>query len=120
MQRVDNHRYRLAALASKGGKAMDVSVFTQWEYYEKVLGAVALVVVLSMFLERALSLPFEWSPIRDFIEQKKLRAPIAYIVSWIICWRMQFDLLPLMSNQASTWNGFTVGLFLTAAVIAGG
>jgi hypothetical protein len=100
---------------------MDTTTFLQPEYYQKVLGAVALVVVLSMLLERALSMPFEWGAWNKWLEDKKLRAPIALVVAWLICWQMKFDLLPILANGKEAWSGtFSIGTFLTASVVAGG
>ncbi|MBN9091611.1 MAG: DUF1906 domain-containing protein [Reyranella sp.] len=92
------------------------------QYFEQVLSALAVVVVLAMFLERALSLPFEWGPLKDFLERKKLRAPLAFAVAWVICWQMKFDLLQVMGQQPPKPEGnlLSIGVILTAAVVAGG
>jgi hypothetical protein len=100
---------------------MDVGAFLQSEYYQSVLGALALIVVLSMVLERALSVPFEWSLWSKWIEDKKLRTPIAFVLAWVICVQMHFDLLPILTNAKDAWIGtFSIGTFLTAGVVAGG
>jgi hypothetical protein len=100
---------------------MDVTVFLKAEYYQQVLGALALVVVLSMVLERALSVPFEWGVWDEWLKAKKLRAPISLAVAWVLCAQMKFDLLQAISNNTVTWAGwFSIGTFLTAGVVAGG
>jgi hypothetical protein len=100
---------------------MNTNMFLQPEYYQTVLGAIALVVVLSMVLERALSVPFEWGIWKDWLETNKLRAPISLVVAWVICQHMQFDLLQYLTRADKTWVGaFSIGTLLTAAVIAGG
>lgn len=82
-----------------------------------VLWGLAIVVILSMVLERALQMPFEWGPIQGFIETKKLRAPIAVIVAALICSSAGFDLISVIaSRNATTWHG----VLITAALIAGG
>jgi hypothetical protein len=100
---------------------MDAKVFLDSDYYQSVLGALALIVVLAMALERALSVPFEWSVWSKWLEDKKLRAPIAFVVAWVICVQMQFDLLPILTKADKAWQGtFAIGTFITAGVIAGG
>lgn len=99
----------------------DFSLFSSASYYQQVLGGLALVVVLAMVLERALSVPFEWGFLKDFLERTKLRSPIAFLAAWAICWQMKFDLLAaLANNKAEIWNAFSIGVLMTAAVIAGG
>src|SRR5688572_14197699 len=96
-------------------------MFLQPEYYQTVLGAIALVIVLSLVLERALSVPFEWGVWDKWLEAKKLRAPIALIVAWLVCVHMQFDMLQYLTKAEKSWVGpFSIGTLLTAAVIAGG
>lgn len=100
---------------------MDVASFLSPDYYQSVLGALALIVVLALVLERALSVPFEWSLWSKWLEDKKLRAPIALVVAWVICVQMQFDLLPILTKADKAWQGtFAIGTFITAGVIAGG
>jgi hypothetical protein len=101
---------------------MDPKIFLQSEYYQTVLGALALVVVLSMVLERALSVPFEWGVWNKWLEEKKLRAPISLVVAWAICVLAQFDLLQFVTKaDKAAWIGpFSIGTLITAAVVAGG
>ena len=103
---------------------MDAGAFLQSEYYQKVLGALALVAVLSIVLERALSVPFEWTLWSKWLEDKKLRAPISLVIAWVICTQMHFDLLPVLTNAKDAkdfWVGpFSIGTLVTAGVIAGG
>ena len=79
------------------------------QYFEQVLSALAVVVVLAMFLERALSLPFEWGSLKDFLERKKLRAPLAFLLAWVICWQMKFDLLQVMSPLSKSDGNLSRG-----------
>ena len=96
-------------------------MFVQPEYYQTALGAIALVIVLSLALERALSVPFEWGVWDKWLEAKKLRAPIALVVAWLVCVHMQFDMLQYLTRAEKSWVGpFSLGTLLTAAVIAGG
>jgi hypothetical protein len=99
----------------------DFSLFSSAAYYQQVLGALALIVVMAMLLERALSVPFEWGLVKDFLDRTKLRAPIAFLAAWAICWQMKFDVLAVLANdKAWAWNAFSIGVLMTAAVIAGG
>jgi hypothetical protein len=87
------------------------------EHIENVLWGLAIVVVLSMVLERALQMPFEWSPIQGLIERGKLKAPIAVIVATLMCYSAGFDLISVIAiRSTTTWHG----MLMTAALIAGG
>jgi kumamolisin len=100
---------------------MAATAFLESNYYEQVLGALALIVVLAMVLERALAMPFEWGPIHSLLVRRSLHTPIAYVAAWVICWSLQFDLLPVLGGKTAAWSGpFSIGTFLTAGVIAGG
>ena len=93
----------------------------QPEQYEAVLGALALLVILAMLLERALAVIFEWSVLRDWLKEKRLRVPIALVASYTICVWGQFDVFSVVFAKAGGYSGaFSFGTFATAAVIAGG
>ena len=88
------------------------------ENIEKLIPALTYMVVLSIFLERALAVLFEWRAVRDWIKQKMLRAPIAYLVALLICILYNFDALSIIFSESKNHHLF--GYFLTAGVIAGG
>ena len=92
----------------------------QPEQYEAVLGALALLVILAMLLERALAVIFEWSVLRDWLKEKRLRVPIALVASYVICVWGEFDVFSVVFAKAGGIPGILVGTFATAAVIAGG
>ena len=93
----------------------------QPEQYETVLGALALVVILAMLLERALAVVFEWSVIRNWLKEKHLRVPIALAASYVICVWGQFDVFSVIFAKEGGYSGaLSFGTFATAAVIAGG
>ena len=93
----------------------------QPEQYEAVLGALALLVILAMLLERALAVVFEWSVLRDWLKEKRLRVPIALVASYVICVWGQFDVFSVVFAKAGGYSGaLSFGTFATAAVIAGG
>lgn len=88
---------------------------------DNALSGLTLIVVLSMILERALAVVYEWGPLEEFLTAKKLRAPIAFVVAYAICAEMRFDLLlELSGRDGATFSKFSVGVFVTAATIAGG
>ncbi len=89
--------------------------------YEAVLGALALLVILAMLLERALAVIFEWSVFRDWLKEKGLRVPIALVASYTVCVWGQFDVFSVVFAKTGGYSGaFSFGTFATAAVIAGG
>ncbi len=91
------------------------------EHFPDILSAVAIVVLVAMILERALSVPFEWALLRDWLIRKKLRAPIALVLSYSICATAKFDIIAITFRQPGGWSGeFALGTFVTAALIAGG
>jgi len=93
----------------------------QPEHYQNVLGALILVVVLAMLLERALAVVFEWSVIRDRIKDNNLRVPIAFGASYWICVWGQFDVLSVVFAKSGGYSGpLSFGTFATSAIIAGG
>jgi len=96
------------------------TIFDQ-AWVQAVAGAFGLIVVLAMVLERALSVVFEWGAWDKWLQDKKLRAPIALVVSYIICATIKFDvLLILAKGNPADFSLAGVGTFLTAATIAGG
>ncbi|MEP7030086.1 MAG: hypothetical protein ABI830_04055 [Pseudolabrys sp.] len=96
------------------------ALFTE-DWIKAVSGALALVVVLAMFLERALSVVFEWGMWDEWLARNSLRAPITLVVSYVICSAMQLDLLHVVgSKDAVPFSLLSVGTFLTAGTIAGG
>ena len=77
---------------------------TDGAYYTQMLAALALIVVLALVLERALSVPFEWGAISEYLDRFKLRAPIAFGVAYLICWHAKFDLLPRLLTCPGSQN----------------
>ena len=87
------------------------------ENIESLIPILTYIVVISIFLERALVVLFEWKGTRDWIKRKMLRAPIAYVVSFLICIKYQFDALSVIFPESQNQ---LFGYVLTAGVIAGG
>lgn len=82
-----------------------------------IVEVLAMIVFLSMIIERALSPFFEWRVILEKIKDKGVKEPIAYIVSLAVVVIYKFDALAILFKEET--NSY-FGYFLTAAVIAGG
>jgi hypothetical protein len=94
---------------------MDPSLFRiDLEVLAEVLTAI---IVLSFFVERALSLVFEHRLYIHFLEDKGFKELIAFAVSWVVVAYWQFDAVGvlLQADTTSPW-----GYIITAAIIAGG
>jgi len=93
--------------------------FLSTGYFQNLLGLLAVVMLLSLILERALAVPFEWTPIEGRLTRFRLRAPIAFLVSWWIVGYAKFDLIAAMFSRE--WSdAFSAGAIITAGLIAGG
>ena len=93
----------------------DPSLFRlDWEVLAEVLAAI---VVLSFFIERALSLLFEHRLFVEQLAQKGLKEPIAFLVSLAVVRYWNFDALSVVFHaDTATWWGYAI----TAAIVAGG
>lgn len=56
----------------------------------KVLASLATLVVLSMLLERALVLIFDYRWYKKKLSGLGLKVPISFITAWIICYQYKF------------------------------
>ena len=91
------------------------------DHYQNVLGALMMLVILSLILERGLAVIFEWGGWREWLGKKKLRAPIALLTAYVICIWFDFDVLSILFARENGYSGdFSLGPLITAAVIAGG
>lgn len=94
---------------------MDPNLFhVDWEQLFEVLAAV---VVLSFVVERGLALIFEHRWYVNRFDEMGLKAPIAFVIALLICWGWDFDLVSVVLTSDDT---SFFGIFLTAAVVAGG
>ena len=90
-------------------------------HYENILGGLVMLVILSLILERALAVVFEWGGWREWLAKKKLRAPIALGVAYAICLWADFDILSVLFAKDKGYSeDYSLGPLITAAVIAGG
>lgn len=78
---------------------------------------IGTIVVLSLFIERALAWVFGWRRVAETINGKGFRAPIAAGVSIATVWLYGFDAMAIIfQEEQSTW----VGYLITGSIIAGG
>lgn len=94
---------------------MDPSLFrVDWEVLAEILAAI---VVLSFFIERALSLVFEHRAFVKHLGKNGIKEPIAFLVSLGVVKYWSFDALSILfHSDTTTWWGYAV----TAAIVAGG
>ena len=87
-----------------------------------VSGALSLLVVLAMLLERALALLFEYHWFKEVSKKVEgLKSPIALFASWFTCNLVGFDVLSrLFPPPSGTAEPKFIGILITAAVVAGG
>lgn len=85
--------------------------------FELLVEVLLLITVLAFFVERALSLLFEHRLYITHFNDKGLKEPIAFIVSFGVVWYWNFDALGALfqAERTSLW-----GYLITAAIIAGG
>lgn len=84
---------------------------------ELVFEVLGTIVLLSLFIERALSVIFEWRPLIPVLSSKGLKEPIAFAASAVVCFWKDFDALAIIFRDEKT---SIVGLLLTALIVAGG
>ena len=94
---------------------MDPNLFhIDWEQLLEVLTAL---IVLSFVVERALSIVFEHKLFVRMFRDRGFKEPIAFALSFLICWRWDFDIVSVLMTSETT---SLLGQAITAAVIAGG
>jgi hypothetical protein len=102
------------------GNGIAAGTFDQ-EWVTAVLGGLGLIVVLSMVLERALAVLFEWGVWDVWLAKSKLRAPLAFLASYLVCVSLKFDILIVIGKKdPATFAVYSIGTLLTASTIAGG
>ena len=85
--------------------------------WERLFEVVVAIVVVSFFVERALSLLFET---RFFIKRaqgKSLKELIALIAGVVVCWYWDFDAFSIIFLKEQVT---VVGVVITGAIVAGG
>ncbi len=94
---------------------MDLSTFSV--NYDIAGQALFILVVLSFFIERALSILFEWKPYVKRFKGKGFKEPISLLLSLGVCLIWGFDIIAIMFSMPAP---SFLGQVITAAVIAGG
>lgn len=84
---------------------------------ERLTEVLFAIVVLSLLVERALSILFESRFFIDRFEKKSLKELIAFAVIAAICWQWDFDALSILLVQEKT---SLYGSIITGAIVAGG
>ena len=85
--------------------------------WERTFEALAGIIVLSFFVERALALVFENRRLMRFFDNSGMKEPIAFITATWLCWQVKFDALSIVIlTDSMTFPGIA----LTGAVVAGG
>jgi hypothetical protein len=94
---------------------MDPLVFgIKGEVVAEVLGTIVL---LSLFVERALAPIFEWRIVLDTIKDKGIKEPVAFGVSFLVIYFYKFDAMAILfSQESNSWIGYAI----TAGIVAGG
>lgn len=93
-----------------------------YDQFMDVSGALSMLVVLAMLLERALALIFEYHWFQKLSEKwQGLKSPIAFLASWCTCHFVQFDVLARLFPTANgPVEAKPIGMLITAAIVAGG
>ena len=88
--------------------------FVDWN---SAFEALVAITILAFFVERALSLLFEWRHFAARFGSTGVKEPIAFAVALVVTWQWDFDALSMVVvQQQATF----LGEVITAAVIAGG
>lgn len=84
---------------------------------EVVFEVLAMLILLSLILERGLSMLFEWRIFIEKASKRGMKEPIAFIAALIVIVSYKFDALAILFSEESTSY---IGYIVTAGVIAGG
>lgn len=95
-----------------------LNIFEQANF-ERLISLLIIIVVMAMFLERALSVLFEWGPQVDVFIKFKIRAPIALVVAWAAADYMNLDVVAILMQKSAPDGWITLGKIIAAGVIAG-
>ena len=94
---------------------MDPSLFRiDWQVMAEVL---TVIVVLSFFVERALSIFFENRLFLDHLEGKGLKELIALVVAFTVVRYWHFDAMSIIMHADKS---SLLGYFVTGAIVSGG
>ena len=83
---------------------------------ENVASVFALLITLSVIIERGLATVFGWKYYTKLLGGRGLKVPIAVVVSFIIANQVPVDLIALLFNGEAS----ILGQVLTAGLLSGG
>jgi hypothetical protein len=89
-----------------------------WKNPGALYNILIILIVISIFIERALALLFESKIYIEYVKKINLKEIIALGAGVIFCFIYDFDVFSLILNQNSVGNYF--GYFVTGTLIAGG
>jgi len=84
--------------------------------YESLLGALVTLFIVSVVLERALTVLFHWRWWKRFCNGKGLKTVVAVAISWAVCSKYGFDVFAMMFGKEAGTGGYLV----TALFVSGG
>lgn len=84
--------------------------------FENVASVFALLIALSVIIERGLATVFGWKYYQKFLGGRGLKVPVALAVSFLIAQQVPVDLVALLFNGESS----LLGQVLTAGLLSGG
>jgi len=84
--------------------------------FENVASVFALLITLSVIVERGLATVFGWKYYTKLLGGKGLKVPIAFGVSFLIANQVPVDLIALLFNGEAS----ILGQVLTAGLLSGG
>ena len=82
-----------------------------------VLEALGAIILLSLIVERGLSVVFGHRLFVNNLAERGLKEPIALLVSWGVVYHIEFDAIAIAFSQE---QNSMIGYLVTAGVIAGG
>jgi hypothetical protein len=83
---------------------------------ERLFETLTAVILLSLFLERALALVLENRWLVQRLSGRGLKEPVAFVASFLVCQHWRFDAVSGLFNRPGDGFGFAI----TAAIVAGG
>lgn len=84
--------------------------------YESILVALVTLFIVSVILERGLSVLFQWRWWKKYCDGKGIKTVIAFALSWTICQKYGFDVFAMMFAKNASVGGYLV----TAMFVSGG
>ena len=119
----DHNGNHLADQESDRARASDSPQNISDHVYSGMFKILFNVFALSIVLESALAVLFNWRPFLIYFASKGARTPISLILAWVVSSLLHLDLISQLYAASSESNAVDlhgIGTFLTALVLAGG